>query len=217
MTSPSAPTSRAVRVFISSTFRDFGAERDLLMKRVLPERRRRARERFVDVAFIDLQWGITEEQSRSGQTLPICLREIEAARPYFVGLLGDRYGWTPHAEHYPNRLLEAEPWLKEHVGGKSVTELEILHGVLNNPVTADLLFVGGLVKGSYVYDRISTPIPIEGSIGDGYLSLPEFLIGNQPNAQWSLTWALENGVLKLQEYWSEALENNPVTLTGTLP
>jgi len=64
------------------------------------------------------------------------LREIEAARPYFVGLLGDRYGWTPHAEHYPERLLEAEPWLKEHVGGKSVTELEILHGVLNNPAMA---------------------------------------------------------------------------------
>ena len=133
---PDPTLSRVVRVFISSTFRDFSVERDLLMKRVLPELRRRARERFVDVAFIDLRWGITEKQSRSGQTLPICLREIETARPYFVGLLGDRYGWTPHAEHYPNRLLEAEPWLKEHVGGKSVTELEILHGVLNNPVMA---------------------------------------------------------------------------------
>ncbi len=121
MTDPASPSSpdpsrtldpalsRVVRVFISSTFRDFGAERDLLMKRVLPELRRRARERFVDVGFIDLRWGITEKQSRSGQTLPICLREIETARPYFVGLLGDRYGWTPHAEHFPDRLLEAEP------------------------------------------------------------------------------------------------------------
>ena len=84
------------------------------------------------------------------------------------------------------------------------------------PVTADLLFVDGLVKGSYVYDRIGTPIPIEGSLGDGSLSLSEFLLGNQPNAQWSLTWALENGVLKLEGYWSENLENNPVTLTGAL-
>ena len=54
------------------------------------------------------------------------------------------------------------------------------------------------------------------SLGDGSLSLSEFLLGNQPNAQWSLTWALENGVLKLEGYWSENLENNPVTLTGAL-
>ena len=53
------------------------------------------------------------------------------------------------------------------------------------------------------------------SLGDGYFSLSEFLIGNQRNAQCSLTWALENGVLKLEEFWSEALENKPVTLTRT--
>jgi nephrocystin-3 len=51
------PTSRVVRVFISSTFRDFGAERGLLMKRVFPELRRRARARFVEVIGVDLRWG----------------------------------------------------------------------------------------------------------------------------------------------------------------
>jgi hypothetical protein len=69
--------SRVVRVFISSTFRDFGAERDLLIKRVFPELRRRARARFVEVIGVDLRWGITEEDSEKGETLPICLREIE--------------------------------------------------------------------------------------------------------------------------------------------
>ena len=90
-----APTSRVVRVFISSTFRDFGVERDLLIKRVFPELRRRARDRFVEVIGVDLRWGITEAQSQKGETLPICLREIERSRPYFIGLLGERYGWTP--------------------------------------------------------------------------------------------------------------------------
>jgi nephrocystin-3 len=33
-------------------------------------------------------------------------------------------------------VLETQPWLEEHRGGKSVTELEILHGVLNNPEMA---------------------------------------------------------------------------------
>jgi len=72
MTSPSpassSPTSRVVRVFISSTFRDFGEERDLLTKRVFPELRRRARERFVEVIGVDLRWGITEEESQKGET-----------------------------------------------------------------------------------------------------------------------------------------------------
>ena len=53
-------------------------------------------------------------------------------RPYFIGLLGERYGWIP--ESIPQEIIAREPWLKEHVGGRaSVTELEVLHGVLNNP------------------------------------------------------------------------------------
>jgi tetratricopeptide (TPR) repeat protein len=135
MTTP-PPTSRVVRAFISSTFRDFGEERDLLVKRVFPELRRRARARFVEVIGVDLRWGITEEESQKGETLPICLREIERSRPYFIGLLGERYGWTPQAGQYPAELLERQPWLAEHAGGKSVTELEILHGVLNSPEMA---------------------------------------------------------------------------------
>ena len=133
-------TSRVVRVFISSTFRDFSVERDLLMKRVFPELRRRARSRFVEVIGVDLRWGITEEESQKGDTLPICLREIERSRPYFIGLLGERYGWTPSANQYPELLVAQQPWLAEHAGGTSVTELEVLHGVLNNPEMAGRAF-----------------------------------------------------------------------------
>jgi tetratricopeptide (TPR) repeat protein len=131
---------RTVRVFISSTFRDFGEERDLLMKRVFPELRRRARDRFVQVIGVDLRWGVTEADSQQGETLPICLREIERSRPYFIGLLGERYGWTPSAGQYPELLLAQQPWLAAHAGGTSVTELEVLHGVLNNPEMAGRAF-----------------------------------------------------------------------------
>ena len=136
MPSISDPGSRVVRVFISSTFRDFEQERNLLAKEVFPELRRRARERFVEVMEVDLRWGITQEQSEQGLTLPICLREIERARPYFIGLLGERYGWTPTPGQYPELLLDQHAWLKEHMGGTSVTELEILHGVLRDPAMA---------------------------------------------------------------------------------
>jgi hypothetical protein len=54
-------------------------------------------------------------------------------------LLGQRYGSIPRS--IPPDLVEREPWLKEHLDGKkSVTELEILHGVLNNPAMADRAF-----------------------------------------------------------------------------
>lgn len=138
--------SRLVRVFISSTFRDFIEERDELVKKVFPELRRRAKERFVEILEVDLRWGITEEQSKSGETLRICLEEIDRCRPsapvFFVGLLGERYGWIPPRDFYKSDVLEDPKlgWVKEHVEGKSVTELEILHGVLNNEKMRDKAF-----------------------------------------------------------------------------
>ncbi len=122
-----------LRAFLSSTFSDFQEERDLLAKQVFPSLRQRAKGRGVEVVDVDLRWGITEEQSQQGQTLPICLAEIDRCRPFFIGLLGDRYGWIPDGQHYSPELLERQGWLREHQGGSSVTELEILHGVLNNP------------------------------------------------------------------------------------
>lgn len=124
--------SRQIRVFISSTFRDMMQERDLLVKRVFPELRRKCAQRFVTFTEVDLRWGITEQQAHDGQVLPLCLAEIERSRPYFLGLLGERYGWIP--DSIRPEIIEREPWLNEHVAGRtSVTELEILHGVLNDP------------------------------------------------------------------------------------
>ena len=134
---PSPRTSRVVRVFISSTFRDMQAERDFLVKQVFPELRRRCRERAVEFVEVDLRWGVTEEQAERGEVLPICLREIELCRPYFIGLLGERYGWVP--EQIEPQLMEEQPWLAEH-REHSVTALEIVHGVLGNPEMASRAF-----------------------------------------------------------------------------
>ncbi len=41
--------SRTVRVFLSSTFRDFAEERDLLVRKIFPELRRSYRERQVEM------------------------------------------------------------------------------------------------------------------------------------------------------------------------
>jgi tetratricopeptide (TPR) repeat protein len=131
------PVPRVIRVFISSTFRDMADEREQLAKRVFPALRKLCESRGVVWGEVDLRWGITEEQSERGEVLPICLDEIQRCRPYFIGLLGERYGWVPDA--IPPQLIEREPWLQEHLK-HSVTELEILHGVLNNPAMAEHAF-----------------------------------------------------------------------------
>jgi nephrocystin-3 len=87
--------NRVAGVFISSTFLDMQAEGDVLVKQVFPELKKRCRERFVEFVEVDLRWGVTEEQAKRGEVLPICLAQINRCRPYFIGLLGERYGWHP--------------------------------------------------------------------------------------------------------------------------
>ena len=125
---------RTIRVFISSTFSDMHEEREELVKRVFPQLRKLCERRGVTWGEVDLRWGVTDEEKAEGKVLPICLEEIQRCRPYFIGLLGERYGWVPL--EIPQELIDREPWLAEH-RERSVTELEILHGVLNNAEMAD--------------------------------------------------------------------------------
>ena len=48
-------TGRVVRISLSSTFRDFGEERDLLVRKVFPTLRARLQNRFVDPVHVDLR------------------------------------------------------------------------------------------------------------------------------------------------------------------
>jgi len=105
-------------------------ERDELVKRIFPQLRKLCEKRGVVWGEVDLRWGITDEETSEGKVLPVCLEEIHRCRPYFIGILGERYGWLPN--EIPQELIEKQNWLNEHLD-KSVTELEILHGVLNNP------------------------------------------------------------------------------------
>ena len=134
-----SPVSRRIRIFISSTFRDMIGERDELMTQTWPQLRKLCQERHVELVEVDLRWGIAEEQSTRKETLKLCLDEIRACRPFFIGLLGERYGWTPPGDAFTADLKEEQPWLVD-LKGKSVTELEILHGVLNNPEMAGRAF-----------------------------------------------------------------------------
>ena len=60
-------------------------------KRVTPQSRLIART-GIFFAPLDLRWGVTTEQSGSGQVIKLCLEEIDNSRPYFVCSLGFRNG-----------------------------------------------------------------------------------------------------------------------------
>ncbi|XP_023688332.2 telomerase protein component 1 isoform X2 [Paramormyrops kingsleyae] len=119
---PATPKLRwqGVRVFVSSTFRDMHSERDVLVRSVFPELRRRAAPYGLWVHEVDLRWGVTEEEaSRAAQ---LCLAEVCRSQ-LLLGVLGERYGVVPPRPALPD--LPQYRWLESTSPGLSITEMEI--------------------------------------------------------------------------------------------
>lgn len=124
-------TPPVIRVFLSSTFADMQNERSYFNTYIQPKLSAMCEKRGVSFFSVDLRWGITEEEQMDGQVLPICLSEIDKCRPYFIGIIGNRYGSVVH--EITEDMKKTLPWLtgKE---GKSITELEMLYGVLDKEI-----------------------------------------------------------------------------------
>jgi len=122
-------------IFITSTFRDMGAERDYLRNVVFPELEERLKDRRHTLEPIDLRWGVetvsvSEEQAKELLVLKVCLAEIERSRPFLLALVGDRYGWIPPQDRLAAAAQEAG--LDVDVRDKSITALEIEYGILSH-------------------------------------------------------------------------------------
>ena len=120
---------RTARVFISSTFRDMHGERDMLTRFVFPELRARAHSKQINIYEVDLRWGVTEEDARSHRAMEICLSEISRCH-YFIGLLGQRYGWVQDKYIIPDS--PEFDWIREFPSGRSITEVEMNHAALRD-------------------------------------------------------------------------------------
>lgn len=125
---------RVIRVFLSSTFADLDSERNYLARHVFPRLRQSLLKYNITLMDIDLRWGITEEEAKTGKTVKLCLDQIESTKPFFIGILGNRYGWIPES-----RYLEGLP-LTDNDKGKSVTEIEMRHGALDLPEKSNAAF-----------------------------------------------------------------------------
>ena len=130
-----AKRHRQLRVFISSTFADMNAERDALTI-VFPQIKELCEKRGVVFVPLDLRWGITESAAKQGHVLETCMREIDLSRPFFIGLVGNRYGWVPTIQDigdFDESLQGKYPWLHSALAqGMSITEMEMQYAALRN-------------------------------------------------------------------------------------
>ena len=96
---------------------DLADERQSLVLHAFARLKAFCKERNVVFNFVDLRWGITAEEAQGGRALSTCLREIDLCRPYFVGILSERYGWaaSPKDEIFEKNIqlaLETFPWVE---------------------------------------------------------------------------------------------------------
>lgn len=122
MPSDMTASSPTLRLFVSSTFDNFTAERDALQRGVysvigellVESPFRRLRQRCVshgsDLEIVDLRWGISAAVSTSYATMHRCLAEVRRAiaapHPNFLALVGDRYGWQPVPAALPSARFD---------------------------------------------------------------------------------------------------------------
>ncbi|XP_073234620.1 TPR repeat-containing protein DDB_G0287407-like isoform X1 [Porites lutea] len=119
---------KTIRLFVSSTFRDFHAEREVLVKEVFPDLRLWCEQRKLHLVECDLRWGVPKD-STTEETIKICLGELDRCYednvvPYFLNLNCARAGWIPTFGDLTYNLAVQYGW----VYGLSLTEMEIVHG-----------------------------------------------------------------------------------------
>lgn len=126
---------QVITLFVSSTFNDMHAERDYIKDFVAPRLQEQFAPMGIELRFIDLRWGIiTSEEGKIEQKeahiLKVCFDEIERSKPFFIGLVGQRYGWIPGDKRF--NLID--PHVRKYIpdGDRSVTEMEMLFGALND-------------------------------------------------------------------------------------
>lgn len=134
--------NRQIRIFLSSTFSDMQEERDALIK-TFNSLKVEANKRNVNLSVVDLRWGVTDEEARTGKVISVCLNEIEHSHPFFIGMLGSRYGYAPDLSELRKSpdLKERYPWIEKAIEEKlSITEMEMLYGALCNDDVIDAVF-----------------------------------------------------------------------------
>ena len=80
------PPSMKEMIFVSSTFTDTQCERDVLLKNVLPRLCARGRGHGIEVVFVDMRFGVKNENTLDHCTWSACRTELERCRSSSMGI-----------------------------------------------------------------------------------------------------------------------------------
>lgn len=108
-------------------------ERDAIRDVVLPEIDLLASKYGIVVSIVDLRWGISTEDCESNDDVSLkifrsCFDEIDESKPFFIGLLGNRYGWVPNLDKNKLDLISNDNKYSKY-SGLSITEAEIMYAL----------------------------------------------------------------------------------------
>lgn len=159
-------------IFVSSTFQDMQQERDVLQNSVLPRIKELAKQYGKSIDLCDLRWGVNtlgmSEAESTAKVLQVCFDEIDKARPFFIAILGDVYGWIPDTEVVERSTIDCNITIDDLLG-KSVTEMEIIYGALKSESASDIRFYFRNIKNKRKGLVLNPDIPqyyIRGSADD---------------------------------------------------
>jgi len=128
-----------IKVFVSSTFLDMDIERDALKNIVEPRLNETLKDHSCSIEFIDLRHSVKTNTTlslleREKQIFNVCLEEIDNCRPYFMGIIGHRYGWIPAEDGVPCPTIDLPNDFPIKIEELSVTMFEFLHGLFSSKV-----------------------------------------------------------------------------------
>ena len=156
-------------IFISSTFQDMQQERDILQYKVLPRIKDFAKQYGKNIELCDLRWGINslemDEEKSTMKILQVCFDEIDNARPFFVAIIGDRYGYVPPAQVVKNSITDRQISSGELMD-KSVTEMEITYATLKTASQKDARFYFRKIKKKFPFGDTDLPLQYASTTAD---------------------------------------------------
>lgn len=134
-------------------------ERDYLVKDTFYKIRELCNERNVEFVPIELRWGLSAAKGKA-HIISACLNEIKESQPYFIGIVGDRYGWIPtmrelyesntqdvgsaseERRYIRPKIFDHYPWLESDIqAGLSITEIEMQFAALRNGNDKALFYI----------------------------------------------------------------------------
>ena len=101
-----------LKIFVSSTFTDTHAERNILLERIAPEMVTLASQHKIQVTFLDMRFGVRDENTADHLTWIACRQELERCSSessgiFFISLQSHKYGYRPIPKYLSDEHFQA--------------------------------------------------------------------------------------------------------------